>query len=138
MIRKFLSLAFIGLMLYGVNPQTVSAQSRSDNEIEKIKTKVRKRGTVEKSKTVVMLKDGTKIEGYITQILDDSFDLTDVKTKQPTTVPYRDVAKIKRQGMSKGAKRAIGIGVVAGIVALVLTLPRKSSGGFCPLSCPPR
>ena len=137
MIRKSLSLAFIGLMLYGMNFQTVFAQSSTDNEIEKIKTDVRKRGTGNESKVVVTLKNGTKLEGNITQILDDSFDLTVVKTKHPTTVPYRDVAKIKRQGMSKGAKRAIGIGVVAGIVVLVLTLPRKGRG-FCPLSCPPR
>ncbi len=136
MIRKYLSLVLVGLMLYGGITQTAVAQPNTDKELEKVKTEIRKRGTGKESKVVVTMKDGTKLNGYISQILEDSFDLTDAKTKQPNTIPYRDMAQVKRLGMSKGAKTAITIGVVAGIAVLVLTLPGKGPlSGICPLGC---
>ncbi len=121
MIKKCLSLVFIGLMLYGVNLQIISAQSNTDNALEKIKTDVSKRGTGEKSKVVVKMKDGTKRKGFISQTGEDSFDLTDSKTKQTTAVAYRDVEQVKKQGLSTGAKIAIGVGIAA-VAAVVIAV----------------
>jgi hypothetical protein len=138
MIRKLITLVLIGLVVSGANFTAIIAQSGPDADVDKVRTKIRKYGIGEESKVVVTVKDGTKLKGYITQILDDSFDLTDVETKQPTTIPYRDVAKIKRQGMSKGAKTAIGIGIAAGIVVLVVVSPKNGPlGPICPLGCGP-
>lgn len=138
MIRKCLSLALVGLMLYGVNLQTVFAQAASTNAVEKIKTDIRKRGMGSEFKVVVKMKDGTKLKGYISQILDDSFDLTDAKTKQPTTIPYRDVAEVKKQGWSTAAKIALGVGIGAVAVAAVVgAVAKKGLGSFCPLGCGP-
>ncbi len=122
MIKKCLSLVFIGLMLYGVNLQIISAQSNTDNALEKIKTDVSKRGTGEKSKVVVKMKDGTKRKGFISQTGEDSFDLTDSKTKQTTAVAYRDVEQVKKQGLSTGAKIAIGVGIGAAVTVVVLAV----------------
>ena len=121
MIKKCLSLVFIGLMLYGVNLQIISAQSNTDNALEKIKTDVSKRGAGEKSKVVVKMKDGTKRKGFISQTGEDSFDLTDSKTKQTTAVAYRDVEQVKKQGLSTGAKIAIGVGIAA-VAAVVIAV----------------
>jgi len=115
MIRKCLSLALVGLMFYGVNLQIISAQSNTDNALEKIKANVHRRGTGEKSKVVVKMKDGTRLKGYISQTGEDSFNLTDSKTKQTNAVAYRDVAQVKKQGLSKGAKIAIGVGIAAAV-----------------------
>lgn len=122
MIRKSLSLALVGLMLYGINFQTILAQPGTDNALEKIKTDVSRRGTGEKSKVVVRMKNGTRLKGYISQSDDDSFDLTDSKTKQITTVPYGDVMAIKKSGLSTGAKVAIGVGIAAAVVVVVLVV----------------
>ncbi len=120
MFKKCLSLVLVGLMLYGANLQIISAQTNTDNVVEKVKTDVFRRGTGEKSKVVVKMKDGTKMKGYISQTGEDSFDLTDSKTKQTTAVAYRDVAQVKKQGLSKGAKIALGIGIAAAVTVVVL------------------
>ncbi len=120
MIKKLLSLVVVGLMLYGVNLQIISAQTNTDNSVEKMKTDVYRRGTGEKSKVVVKMKDGTKRKGFISQIGEDSFDLTDSKTKQSTAIAYRDVAQVKKQGLSTGAKVLIGVGIGVVITAVVL------------------
>ncbi len=122
MTRKCLSLALVGLMLCGVNLQIISAQTRTDNAVEKIKTNVAKRGTGKKSKVVVKMKDGTKIKGYISQKGEDSFDLTNIKTNQTTTVAYREVAQVKKPGLSTGAKIAIGVGIGVAVTAVVLAV----------------
>jgi len=115
MIKKCLSLVLIGLMLYGVNLQIISAQTNTDNAVEKMKADVHRRGTGEKSKVVVKMRDGTRLKGFISQAGEDSFDLTNSKTKQITAIAYRDVAQVKKQGLSKGAKIAIGVGIAAAV-----------------------
>ncbi len=120
MFKKCLSLVFIGLLMFAANLQIISAQTNSSNSVEKVKTAVVRRGTGEKSKVVVKMKDGTKMKGYISQTGEDSFDLTDSKTKQTTAVAYRDVAQVKKQGLSKGAKIALGIGIAAAVTVVVL------------------
>jgi len=110
----------IVLLVLTASLQSISAQSNSDNAAEKVKTDVFRRGTGEKSKVVVKMKDGTKMKGYISQTGEDSFDLTDSKTKQTTAVAYRDVAQVKKQGLSKGAKIALGIGIAAAVTVVVL------------------
>ena len=144
MFKKCLSLVFIGLLMFAVNLKFISAQSDTDNsverkKVEKLKADVLKRGTGEKSKVVVKMKDGAKLKGYISQTLEDSFDLTNTETKQTTTIIYRDVAQVKKQGWSTGAKIAIfgGLAAVA-VAAVVIGVAAKDPlGGICPLGCGP-
>ena len=89
--------------------------------VEQIKIKVAKLGVGEKAKATVILKDGTKVKGYIAQAGDDEFVLRDRKTDAPTTVRYTDVAKVEsNRGHSTARNLAIGIGIGAG--ALLLTI----------------
>lgn len=137
MRKKYLSIVFIGLMIFSANLQNIFAQANADKTVEKIKADVSKRVSGGKTKVVVKLKNGAKLKGYISRAGEDSFELTDHKTKQTTTVAYDNVAKVKSQGLSKGAKIAAAIGVAAAIVVLVLTLPSQDPfpGGICPLGC---
>ena len=133
MFKKCLSLVFIGLLTFAINPKFISAQSDTNNsveinKVEKIKTTVNRRGTGEKSKVVVKMKNGTKLKGFINQAGQDSFDLTDSKTKQTTAVAYRDVAQVKKQGLSKGAKIALGVGIGALATAIVIGALVASAG----------
>ena len=72
----------------------------------------------------------------ISQTLDDSFDVTDAKTRQFTTIPYDEVVEVKKQGSSNGAKIAFGVGIVA-VIVILTAIRRDRSGGFCPLGCGP-
>lgn len=127
MFKKGLSLFFIGLLIFAANLQIILAQSNPDNsdernKIEKIKTDVSRRGTGEKSKVVVVMKDATKRKGFISQTGEDSFDLTDSKTKQTSAIAYRDVAQVKKPGLSTGAKVLIGVGIGVVVTAVVLAV----------------
>lgn len=139
MLKKCLSGFFIGLLVFAADLQIVRAQSDADlerNRVERIKTNVYRLDSGGNSKIVVRLQSGAKLKGYITKIGEDTFDLTNYKTKQTVAVAYRDVAQVKPQGgPSKAGKYALGVGVAAGIVVLVLTLPGRRGPTICPLGC---
>jgi len=120
MFKKCLSLMFIVLLAFIANLQIISAQSNRDNSVEKIKTKVNQRGTGEKAKVVVKMLNGTKMKGYISQAGEDSFNLTNSKTNQTTAIAYRDVAQVKKPGLSTAAKIGIGVGIGAVVVAVAI------------------
>jgi len=113
--------------ILGQSPDTLSAKVKSD---------ISRRGTGEM--IIIKLKTGEKIEGRITQILDDSFDVTDTKTKRSTTVLYPEVSEVRKPGMSRGAKVAIGVGIGAVITAIVVGVSAKRGlSNICPLGCGP-
>jgi sRNA-binding regulator protein Hfq len=82
------------------------------------------------AKVTVFLKDGKKIQGSISQILDDSFDITVKKETQSTIISYRDVQRIKKRGLTSGAKVALGVVVGAAAIVTVLVVIISSSDGF--------
>ena len=125
MIKKCLSVVLLGLMLLSTNLYSINAQTNNSDNVanaEKIKANVTKRGTGEKARVNVKMLDGTKVKGFINQAGDDSFTLTDSKTKQTKTLAYSDVAQVKEAGLSKGAKILIGVGVGAAISLVVLAV----------------
>lgn len=136
MIKKCLCFAFICLLLVTANSSVILAQTKTDNtalSIAKIKANVLKRGTGENKRVEVRTLDGTKLKGYITQANEDSFTLTDSKTKQPSVIAYRDVAKVKNR-LSKGDKIALGIvggAVAVGAIVLIsiISIRCKNEGG---------
>jgi hypothetical protein len=84
----------------------------------KVKLAVQERGAGKHSQIKVTLRDKTEVKGYISQIGPDSFQLTNNKTRKATWIEYRDVEKVRKPGLSTGAKIAIAAGV-AGVVVLV-------------------
>lgn len=129
MIKKSLTVALIALMLHLTNLQSVTAQTRTVNDaatINKIKANVSKRGTGEKARVNVKMLNGTKMKGFISQTGEDSFTLTDSKTKQTSTLAYSDIAQVKKQGMSTGTKILIGVGVGVAVTAVVLAVAARN------------
>jgi hypothetical protein len=124
MSPKTLSLTFALTLIFLAAPPPMRAQagaSGDGNEFAQVKTDVSRLGGAQK-KVVVKRKDGAKLKGSISRTGEESFELTDSKTGQKTEVAYRDVAQVKKQGLSKGAKIAIGIGIAAGATVVVLAL----------------
>ena len=63
---------------------------------------------------------GPEVKGYISNIEETSFTVTDKKTGQTTTIPYADVRKIQGPGLSKGDKILIGVGVGVAAFGIVI------------------
>ena len=130
MSKKYLSIVLVGLLMFSANPSFIFAQTKTDNKasnVAKVKAGVLKRGTSEKKTVRVKMLNGTKLKGYISQIGDDSFTLTDSKTKQPVVVAYRDAARVEGRGLSGGAKIGIIIGVGLVVTLTILYLAVKDS-----------
>lgn len=99
-----------------------SAPRRNAKRAEKVRMKVQERGTGEKSRVKVRLVDKTEVQGYISQVDGDSFQVRDAKTGKATTIPYDKVDKVGGMGLSKGTKIGIWVGVGAAAAAIVLGL----------------
>jgi len=133
MLKKSLSMALLGLTLLFTNLQLINAQTNPGNNaatVEKIKANVTRRGTGEKARVNVKMLNGTKMKGFISQAGEDSFTLTDSKTKQTSTLAYSDVAQVKKQGLSTGAKILIGVGVGVAVTAVVLAVGLRNLDFF--------
>ncbi len=66
------------------------------------------------------MRDKTKLEGYVSAVGDDSFVVTDIKTGVATTVAYPQVKKVKGNNLSTGAKIAIGVGIAAVVLVVII------------------
>lgn len=99
--------------------ETSQVQTQETPQAAKVKDKVQKRGTGEKSRVNVKLVSGLEVKGYISKIEETSFTVTGKKTGQTTTVPYGDVQKIRGPGLSKNDKILIGVGVGVAVVVVV-------------------
>lgn len=133
MIKKYLSIALTCLLLVTANSVLISAQTQTDKTaslIAKVKTSVSKHGTGENKRVKVMMLNGTELKGYISQTSEDSFELTDSKTKQSSSIFYRDVRKVRGNGLSKTAIISLGVvGAVAAVVLYVVVAPICNEGG---------
>lgn len=98
-----------------VNSQFMLAQAKEGKSPERVKAEVLKRGTGEKAKVKVKLRNGSEVRGYIRKADQDTFDIHG-KNNANVTLAYADVLSVRKPGMSRGAK----IGIAAGGAALVI------------------
>jgi len=95
-----------------INSQAVLARAKALANPEQVKAEVFKRGTGEKAKVKVKLRDGSELRGYISKADEQSFEVQQ-KDGKSVTIPYADAASVRKPGLSKGAKIGIGVGVGA-------------------------
>lgn len=110
--------------------QSAAANSPPDKEsrlAQKVKAGILKLGVGETTRVDVKLKDKTRLTGYLSEISDDSFAVTDLKSGESRTVAYPDVVQVKGNNLSTGAKITIAVAIIVG-VAIVLYLVK---GAFC-------
>ncbi len=125
MPKKFLSLLLAGLLIQLLSVQSASAHPMVDKQTklaEKVKEGVSKLGVGQDARVELRLRDKTKLAGYISEVKEDSFVVSDAKTGDATSISYSNVTQVKGHNLSTGAKIAIGIGIGAGIVLIVLAI----------------
>jgi hypothetical protein len=122
MMSKSLSLISLAafLFLFSTLPAPAqTSQTERDQKAAKVKEKVLKIGSGNDTKIQVKLYSGATYQGSLTRANDADFDITD-KAGVVHTVKYPDVKEIGGKNLSTGAKIAIGMGIGAGIVLVIL------------------
>ncbi len=105
---------------------TFAQNADSERDATQIKTELAKRGTGEKSKVKIRMRDGRTVKGYIAELNADDFAVADSKTNARTTIPYANVAQVKKQGFSLGAKIGIAAIIVGAVVVTVVAVGVKN------------
>ena len=121
MLKKICSVILAGLMLQAASLPAFAATS-AEKEVkraEKVRTQLAKLGTGSDARVKLVLRDKTKLEGFVTQAGADTFAVTD-RAGTTTTVQYGQVSKAQGHNLSTGAKIAIGAGIGAAVVLIIL------------------
>ena len=125
MFKRILTVVVAGLLIQALCVQPASAASKEEKQakrVEKVRAGIIKLGVGTDARVAIKLRDDVKLAGYISETKDDSFIVTDMKSRAATTVAYGDVAQVKGHNLGTGAKIAIGIGIGVGATILVLFL----------------
>ena len=124
MLKTYLSYAVAGSLLLGAISLRITAQQGDKQPVtEQLKIKIARLGVGEKAKATIILKDGTKIKGYISRAEDDDFVMRDRKTDAATTIRYADIQKVdSNKGHSTARNIAIGVGIGVGAFLAVIAI----------------
>ena len=123
MFKKLLSLSLVTLLinLACMTPAyAVSKEEKLARFAEKVKASVLKVGTGEAARVKIKLRDKTKLSGYISAADGEGFTVIDSKTGIATTIAYPQVKSVQGNNLSTGAKIAIGVGIAAAIIFIIL------------------
>ena len=123
MFKQLLSLSLVALLinLAAVTPAyAASKEEKQARFAEKVKASVMKFGTGEAARVKIKLQDKTKLTGYISAADGEGFTVIDKKTGIATTVVYSQVKSVEGHNLSTGAKIAIGAGIAAAIIFIIL------------------
>ena len=123
MFRKLATLLLVALVINLTGVRLAYAESKEEKQArfaEKIKTSVLKLGTGDSTRVKVKLRDQAKLEGYISDAGAETFTVTNRKTGVATTVAYAQVKGVQGNNLSTGAKIAIGVGIAATIIFIIL------------------
>lgn len=123
MRMKLLAFLLVAAVVNVAGMRLAYADSKEEKQgryAEKIKASVLKLGVGEATRVKVKLQDKAKLEGYISDAGPDTFTVTDRKSGVATTVAYPQVKSVQGNNLSTGAKIAIGVGIAASIIFIIL------------------
>ena len=123
MFRKVVTVLLVTLVINLTGVRLAYADSKEEKQArfaEKIKANVLKLGTGESTRVKVKLRDQSKLEGYISDADAKTFTVTNRKTGVATKVAYPQVKSVQGNNLSTGAKIAIGVGIAAAIIFIIL------------------
>ena len=121
MFKKVCSVLLSALLLQAAAvPAFAGTKAEKEaRRAEKVRTQLTKLGTGKDALIRVELRDKTKLEGYVSEVGNESFVITN-KAGVATVVAYPQVKKAQGHNLSTGGKIIIGIGIGVAIVLLIL------------------
>jgi hypothetical protein len=123
MFRKLVTFLLVASVINLAGVRLAYADSKEEKQArfaEKVKANVLKLGTGESTRVKVKLRDQAKLDGYISDAGAETFTITNRKTGVATTVAYPQVKSVQGNNLSTGAKIAIGVGIAATIIFIIL------------------
>jgi hypothetical protein len=124
-MKRLLTMMVACLVVSAVSVRPVAASSNAEKQVRlagKVKLGIQKLGSGSDTRVEVKLRDKTRLKGYISEISENEFVMTDLKTGASNKVAYADVKQVKGNNLSTGAKIAIGVSVAAGLILLITIL----------------
>ena len=103
------------------------ASNKSEKEAkfaEKVKTEIAKLGVGKDARIKVKLKDGTKLKGYVSEINDNDFSVTNAKTGKATVISYSSAKQVKGNNLSSGT--IITLAFVAAIIVILFVVAKSA------------
>ena len=121
MIKKICSVMLTALLMQAaIVPAFAATSAEKDaKRAAKVRTELLKLGTGNDARVKLELRDKTKVEGYLSETTEDHVTVTDDKGSA-TRVPYPQVKTAHGNNLSTGAKIAIGAGIGAAVVLIIL------------------
>lgn len=110
LLNKILMLAVV--TLFAINQAMLIQTQRNISELLpelKIRNEILKKGVGEETQITVKLRNHNTLEGYISQISDDTFTLTNSETKEETIVAFKTVEQVNRIENSPELKLGIAL-----------------------------
>jgi hypothetical protein len=121
MFKKVCSLVLSALLLQAAAIPAFAATNaeKEAKRADKVRTQLFKLGTGADARIQVVLRDKTKLEGFVSEAGADTFAVTD-RAGATTTVGYGQVSKAQGHNLSTGAKIGIGIGIGVAVTLIIL------------------
>ena len=125
MLKNLVSIITAGLVVNLLCVASVTAETNADKEVrfaENVKAGIVRLGIGPEARVEIKLRDGRKLKGYISEIGDEYFVVTDAKTGTATSIPYPQVQKAK----GHNTRQNIIVAVVLGFLIVGLILAAKA------------
>ncbi|HWS89025.1 MAG TPA: hypothetical protein VN282_18770 [Pyrinomonadaceae bacterium] len=123
MFKKVCSVVLSALFLQAAAVPAFAAASaeKEAKRAEKVRTQLAKLGTGTDARIRVVLRDKSRLEGYVSHAGDSTFAVTD-REGNTTTVGYGQVGQARGHNLSTGAKIAIGVGIGAAVTLIIFLI----------------
>jgi hypothetical protein len=121
-MKKVFAMLVACLAVTTLSVQPIVAASNAEKEIRfagKVKQGIEKLGSGREARVELKLKDKTRIKGYVSEISENGFVVTDARTGVSNNIAYNDVTQVKGNNLSTGAKIAIGVSIAVGLTILI-------------------
>ena len=122
MIKQILLIALMALVVnLSLAPSALAADklSKEAKHSAKVKAAIAKLGKGPDARIKVKLRDGTKLKGYVSEISEDSFTVTDPESGTSTAIPYPNAKQVQGNNLSSGLWISIGVFVFVVILIAV-------------------
>lgn len=129
MFKKLTACAIAVLLIFPLGlTQPVVASPGPNKEtrlVQRVKAGVARLGVGPEALVKVKLKDKTKLAGYLSEVGEDYFSVTDLETGRTTVVAYPDVAQMQGNNLSTNVKIVIAASIITGAI-IVLYYVKKT------------
>lgn len=112
MLYKALVVALVAVLVQGsVTAQQLQSSTQSVSKIQQTLRRAQQKDKAVKVTLNRKIDDRDKVMGTVSEISDAGFTLIERQAGKPITLAYEDIRQVSMEGMSKGAKIALGIGI---------------------------